>query len=603
MLPELNPDVLFHIFSFLQPMDLLNLARTTKAFRQLLMRRSSVSVWKTARGGVEGLPDCPPDLSEPQYANLAFYSHCHNCGNFVPTIHWQLRRRYCSSCRKKCLQLRKYSGHLLRGGGLLPEEILKVTERIDFIYVDIEQLDAFMAEYYKVPVDKRDEFLADRRLHVCTIQEHASKCKAWHQDATDARNSERQNARIARADSIFARLKSLGYEAEINYYEASFIQELSRSIFNDTKPLTDKVWDRVYPQLEQQMVECRIRRLEQAVYNPRRRLLVELYDAYVQKPAPEGAVVDLLPSLVDLVHSAPFDTIIKLPEETNVNSETFKPAFEQIPALVQQWRADVEAQLAALVVIPAELSTSDVSKDDVRDQKLKPAERLRLASAVFQVRSTRDLMMYPDILHLPIFNDRYRPSSSFAYYAIKDQPWSLMDKGPVVKLLKGAAHVVRACGLDPQTATVEDMDERNARMTCNYCYYVKEVWTWRSAIRHLMRHSIKINKELKQWSLVDDCHVPNTQAVEQPPIKPCDDICDSSRVKVHCAICHKRVGDTLAVSDVRKHFLSIHNMYVDIPVEGDHFIGFEPRLYTLVERIVMRKDEDQVRFLHPIKVV
>ncbi|KAF9218720.1 hypothetical protein BS17DRAFT_654775, partial [Gyrodon lividus] len=77
MLPELNLDVLFHIFSFLQPMDLLNLARTTKAFRQLLMRRSSVSVWKTARGGVEGLPDCPPDLNEPQYANLVFYPHCH----------------------------------------------------------------------------------------------------------------------------------------------------------------------------------------------------------------------------------------------------------------------------------------------------------------------------------------------------------------------------------------------------------------------------------------------------------------------------------------------------------------------------------------------
>ncbi|KAF9234857.1 hypothetical protein BU15DRAFT_25152, partial [Melanogaster broomeanus] len=83
---------------FLHPMDLLNLARTTKAFRQLLMRKSSAFVWKAALGRVEGLPACPPDLNEPQYAYLAFYPHCHHCGNVVPTIHWRLRLRYCPSC-------------------------------------------------------------------------------------------------------------------------------------------------------------------------------------------------------------------------------------------------------------------------------------------------------------------------------------------------------------------------------------------------------------------------------------------------------------------------------------------------------------------------
>lgn len=94
-MPTMNLDILFHvrrehttlyaklmnesiqIFSFLHPMDLLNLARTSKDFRILLLQRSSAAAWKTSRLQVYGLPDCPPDMSEPQYANLVFYPHCH----------------------------------------------------------------------------------------------------------------------------------------------------------------------------------------------------------------------------------------------------------------------------------------------------------------------------------------------------------------------------------------------------------------------------------------------------------------------------------------------------------------------------------------------
>jgi hypothetical protein len=41
------------------------------------MRRSAISIWKEARTNVEGFPDCPCDLTEPQYANLAFFAYCH----------------------------------------------------------------------------------------------------------------------------------------------------------------------------------------------------------------------------------------------------------------------------------------------------------------------------------------------------------------------------------------------------------------------------------------------------------------------------------------------------------------------------------------------
>ena len=43
------------------------------------MDKSPTFVWKTARSQVEpvGLPDCPDDLTEPEYANLVFNASCH----------------------------------------------------------------------------------------------------------------------------------------------------------------------------------------------------------------------------------------------------------------------------------------------------------------------------------------------------------------------------------------------------------------------------------------------------------------------------------------------------------------------------------------------
>jgi len=41
------------------------------------MTRAARFAWTYALSNVEGLPSCPSDLSEPQYANLVFDQHCH----------------------------------------------------------------------------------------------------------------------------------------------------------------------------------------------------------------------------------------------------------------------------------------------------------------------------------------------------------------------------------------------------------------------------------------------------------------------------------------------------------------------------------------------
>ncbi|KAK7449739.1 hypothetical protein VKT23_013214 [Stygiomarasmius scandens] len=59
-------ELTIEVFRYLEPLDILRLARTSRALRCILMSRSSEDIWRAARANVEGLPPLPLDLNEPQ---------------------------------------------------------------------------------------------------------------------------------------------------------------------------------------------------------------------------------------------------------------------------------------------------------------------------------------------------------------------------------------------------------------------------------------------------------------------------------------------------------------------------------------------------------
>lgn len=84
---KINQDL--QIFSHLLPLDLLNLARTTKALRGLLMQRAATGVWKSARGNLPHATlylNPPDDMSEPAYTRLLFDTHCHVSHIYFPEL-------------------------------------------------------------------------------------------------------------------------------------------------------------------------------------------------------------------------------------------------------------------------------------------------------------------------------------------------------------------------------------------------------------------------------------------------------------------------------------------------------------------------------------
>ncbi|KAF8602617.1 hypothetical protein BDV93DRAFT_443881, partial [Ceratobasidium sp. AG-I] len=67
------------IMTYLKAEELLFFARTTKHFRKVLMKRSSACIWRRALEDLEGLPQCPPTMAEPQFIALVFTEDCSVC--------------------------------------------------------------------------------------------------------------------------------------------------------------------------------------------------------------------------------------------------------------------------------------------------------------------------------------------------------------------------------------------------------------------------------------------------------------------------------------------------------------------------------------------
>jgi hypothetical protein len=86
------------------------------------MSRSAIHIWRSAERNVPGLPPCPEELCEPQYAALVFSKYCsvsmfidilrklnfdaeywaQTCGNQAPRpMDAMLHVRLCVACRNQ----------------------------------------------------------------------------------------------------------------------------------------------------------------------------------------------------------------------------------------------------------------------------------------------------------------------------------------------------------------------------------------------------------------------------------------------------------------------------------------------------------------------
>ncbi|KAK7452737.1 hypothetical protein VKT23_012138 [Stygiomarasmius scandens] len=251
-------DVLFEIFSYLEPLDILHLARTSYELRDLLMDRTSASVWRAARCNINGLPPLPFDLDEPQYASLCFDNYCHVCMQpRCEQILWQFRIRCCKNCIKTALVSASDLVGVWRTTYARTFSVFELVK--DYVpYMSVTPwrgpwrgedkvyyppvVRKFRREFKKVEKDsiQLDAWVREKKEQYHLLMEHVEQCTQWCKSRHEERKAELDLVRRRRKEEIIKRLKDLGWSDELEHVpDAEFS---SHKLVHQSKDLTEKGW-------------------------------------------------------------------------------------------------------------------------------------------------------------------------------------------------------------------------------------------------------------------------------------------------------------------------------------------------------------------------
>ncbi|GBE88587.1 hypothetical protein SCP_1304040 [Sparassis crispa] len=218
-----------------------------------------------------------------------------------------------------------------------------------------------------------------------------------------------------------------------------------------------------------------------------------LLSASLEKAGTSLKANDAFPHAVDLTSFIEIRTIVELPSSIHITDE----AFDQIlPDLISRWQIDVMARLKTKFTDIVSISGCP-----------EPLEFLNFAKTAFECSSCRRMLFWPMVAshyRLPKNaenGDRYAnlPSLSHSFIPSVDTPVfdaavqgefgnrKQRTRAPIRPCSEQAVYVIEACEMDAGTATIAQMDELDARVSCRLCSVPGEsklVMTWRAAISH-----------------------------------------------------------------------------------------------------------------------
>ncbi|CUA77991.1 E3 ubiquitin-protein ligase TRIM13 [Rhizoctonia solani] len=206
VLMNMPTDVFAEIASHLWPVDIINLARLNKYFRNMLMTRSSIHIWHSAMRNVPGLPDCPAEMGEPRYLALVFLKTCTSCGEPVNTkVDVVLRVRLC----EPVIPLNTVPPGIISlipcSGKIAPANARALREDIPGLLAEYEK---------KKRLNNASAFqtwTAWKKVIISARLEHAQKLKEFFELMESARNDRRSRL----AELLLAIKKQDGFKVEI----------------------------------------------------------------------------------------------------------------------------------------------------------------------------------------------------------------------------------------------------------------------------------------------------------------------------------------------------------------------------------------------------
>ncbi|RDB24018.1 hypothetical protein Hypma_008642 [Hypsizygus marmoreus] len=484
---EMPLDILFEIFSHLSPSDLLSLARTSKPLRGALMHRSSTYVWKKARSHISGFPDCPNDLSEPQYANLAFDTSCHYCERTqIPNqgIVWCNRTRGCKKCT---------ADNFLYGSDMygVPRDILPYillyTRRVGYgakAYCRRTAL-KYHDEMKDLQGQALEEWCVLKKAEHISRMEHAELCEIWNQNRAEERSSELENIRLRRYTAIKEKLSAEGWGDEIAKQESdsSFNHLADHKLVRQPRDLTERIWNNVKKTLIDFMADCKVKRLEQEhrkMIRERGAVLREVLAEYASTQ-PLHAVI---PSFADIAILDKFRPIIEdTPIDEEVTAAHFEKAMVELPYHVRAWRRSTDNELVEMMKLCPDIG-------DRANESM-----LLLATTFFRCQGCHKQIGYPRILVHKCatcvnFYDKLDESPFF-----RDLGQRSWNQGRVVSFdqasYRKARWILEDNGFDPDSETTARLNLFDPAFECRACSNSDDgrlIMRWPTVVGHMVHH-------------------------------------------------------------------------------------------------------------------
>ncbi|KAJ7577440.1 hypothetical protein C8J56DRAFT_899073 [Mycena floridula] len=459
-------DILYEIFGCLEPLDILRLARTSKDLRSLLMHKSSAFVWRQARENVVGLPEPPADLNEPQYANLVFSVHCHNCLSYhSPEIYWSFLIRCCKKCGDESFA--EIDEMTTNDSTIKPEVLKKILSLLPSRVTYVRRLRRSVQFYYIPAVDKAleeykslkgkeklKEWVKEKREQKNAINQWSNKCLRWAEVRAYQRSDIIEVTKRRRYEAIIAKLKQLGWDGELAVMKDRIRWQFRRhKMVNQAKDLTERIWTNIKPTFVEWMQDAKVNRLRLEAENSkasRYSLLRTLCTTY-QSNQP---IDNIMPPVPDIALSEDFRAIIEdTPLTTILTIDDFAPAIAELPRIIQEWRSQKDLEL--LAILQQHDSNSTLSD-------------LNLATTIFKV-SHETCIRYPDILArrstFSILYDPFRPMGFRGEGTWNERNVIAYDEDAS----RNVSAVLKACGLDPVVATRDDLETLNPLIECLTC--------------------------------------------------------------------------------------------------------------------------------------
>ncbi|KAI0689365.1 hypothetical protein C8T65DRAFT_746206 [Cerioporus squamosus] len=465
-------DILIEVFSLMYPRDLLNLARTTKGFRAFLMSRESEPFWRAARRQIEDLPECPTFLSEPAYANLVFFSHCHGCLKpNVKAVMWEFLVRYCPKCKNDLV-----ADHL--SGWTFIDNIERATGSRNFVNV-----------HHSYPT--RNSSYEEPHYHWPEIEQFDIKFRRGFQTMAARMSGSRRPSKTSRIGKcVKQRLRDEGWVLDLERMRAGEKHEFANlKGVRTSQKLTDNAWTAIRQHVFEYMGRVRERRLARdrhAHLCTRFEHLNEIIVVLEKKiKRCRDAATDWRPTFVDLAaQSDTFREVLNDPH-TGIGQRVLA-LVDAYPAIVNSWLEARKAELAATVrqsvaSIPDGVSVLDLAIalfDCTRCQWRGMRWQQVLAHECARVSWSSSRTDADPDYHRALLTTCCRLKWPCVW---TQNPFTF---NPVVDRMREA---IEACGEDPDRVTFEQMESCEVRLVCKSCGNGQldfSVFDWKTAAYH-----------------------------------------------------------------------------------------------------------------------